>query len=325
MQAVEELLSAIWSAVLSALVGLGLSAPPSDDVFQGYVEAEFVLVAPTLSGTLQRLAVRRGDQVAKGEALFELDRTAELAARDQARAHLRQARDRLANLAKGRRQPEVEVIEAQKQQAEAEMRLAEVQLERQRKLAGSSAFSAEQMDQAQATYDLKRARVEELRAALAAARLSLGREDELRAAEADVAAAQAALDEAEWRLDQKTVSSPAGGLVYDTFFNPGEWVASGQSVVSVLPPVNAKVRFFVPQAKLARFAVGTRVTVRCDGCGAEIPAVVRFVSPEAEFTPPVLYNRENRNRLVFMIEAEPVAEARRLHPGQPVDVSPAAP
>lgn len=325
MEAVEAFLSAIWSAVLSAMVALGLSSPSSDTVFQGYVEAEFVLVAPSIGGTLQGLSVRRGDQVAKGAFLFELDRAAELAARDQATARLRQAENRLANLAKGKRQPEIEMIAAQLDQAEAELRLAEVQLDRQRRLAGSTAFSREQLDQAQASYDLKRGRVEELKAAMAVARLSLGREDELRAAEGEVAAAQAALAEAEWRLGQKSLAAPVAGLVFDTFFRPGEWVASGQPVVSLLPPENAKVRFFVPQAALARLPVGTRVLVHCDGCPTDVPATVRFVSPEAEFTPPVLFNRDNRNRLVFMIEAEPSEQAHLLHPGQPVDVRFAAP
>lgn len=325
METVEGLLSAIWSAWLSVLIALGLTSPPPNAAFQGYVEAEFVLVAPSIGGTLEKLAVRRGDRVAKGAPLFHLDVTAELAARDQAAARLRQAKDGLANLGKGKRQPEIEMIQAQQEQAEAELRLAEVQLERQRKLAGSTAFSREQFDQAQASYDLKRARIEELKSALAAARLSLGRADELRAAEAEVAAARAAVTEAQWRVDQKTLSAPAAGLVFDTFFRPGEWVASGQPAVSIMPPENLKVRFFVPQAELARLPVGTRVTVGCDGCEAEVPATVRFVSPEAEYTPPVLYNRDNRNQLVFMIEAVPDAEVQLLHPGQPVDVSLAAP
>jgi len=140
-----------------------------------------------------------------------------------------------------------------------------------------------------------------------------------------VAASEAALAEAQWRLDQKSARAPATGLVFDTFFRPGEWVASGRPVLSLLPPENAKVRFFVPQAALARLPVGSRVLVHCDGCAAEVPAAVRFVSPEAEFTPPVLFNRENRNRLVFMLEAEPSGDTRLLHPGQPVDVRLAAP
>jgi len=67
--------------------------------------------------------------------------------------------------------------------------------------------------------------------------------------------------------------------------------------------------------------IGTKVSLRCDGCGPDIPATVRFISPQSEYTPPVLYNRENRDRIVFMLEAWPTATPEALHPGQPVDVT----
>lgn len=325
MQAVEQFLSAIWSAMLSALVALGLAAPASEAGHQGYVEAEFVLVAPTGGGPLESLAVRRGDRVEAGAALYRLDRTVERAALERVEARLAKARHALADLSKGKRQPEVEMIRAQQEQAGADLRLAEAQLQRQRRLTGSTAFSPEQLDQAQATYDLRRAKLEELKAAMATAKQSLGRADELGAAEAEVAAGEAELTEARWRLDQRAPTAPVAGLVFDTFFRPGEWVAAGQPVVSLLPPENLKVRFFVPQAALAAFPVGQAVTVACDGCPEPIPARVSFVSPEAEFTPPVLYNRDNRNRLVFMIEALPTATPALLRPGQPVDVVRAVP
>lgn len=325
MEALRRFFSALWSAVLAALTSLGLLSSPHPPTFQGYVEGEFVLVSPTLGGTLETRSVDRGMHVRQGEELFSLDRADEMAARDQAAALLRQAQDRLANLREGKRLPEIEVISAQKAQAEAQMRLAQLQLARQKRLMGTSAFSQEQLDQAQAAYDQQRARVDELTAQLVVAEIPQGREDELRAAEADVAANEAALAKAQWRLDQKTVAAPVSGLVADTYFNPGEMVAAGQPVVSLLPPENIKVRFFVPEAMLARVPIGTPIAIRCDGCVGEIPATVRFVSPQAEYTPPVLYNRENRNRLVFLVEAKPSASPETLRPGQPVDVVVASP
>lgn len=312
----------IGGAVIAGyfLLPLGLMSSATPPTFQGYVEGEFVLVSPNVGGTLETLSVRRGTHVAKGDDLFALDKTDEAAARNQAAAMLQQARARLANLAKGKRRPEIDVIAAQKAQAEAQMRLAELQLKRQQRLVGSPAFSPEQLDQARATYEQQRARVDELTAQLEVMQMSQGREDELRAAEGDIVANEAALAQAQWRLDQKTVAAPASGLVDDTYFNPGEMVAAGQPVVSILPPENIKVRFFVPEAMLARIPIGTKVTIRCDGCESGIPATVRFVSPQAEYTPPVLYNRENRERLVFMIEARPTAHPEALRPGQPVDV-----
>lgn len=325
MEALGHFFSSIGAAFMAFFAWLGLAAAPIPSSFQGYVEGEFVLVAPIIGGTLETLAVHRGAQVANGDALFALDGAEETAARDQAQAALRQARDRLLNLTKGKRQEEIDVIEAQKLQAEAQLRLTEQQLERQKRLAKSAAFAQEQLDQAEANFKLQKARVAELTAQLATARMTLGREDELRAAQADVAAAEAALAQATWRLDQKSRNAPVGGLVNETYYDPGEMVPAGQAVVSILPPENRKVRFFVPETALAHIPIGTKVGIRCDGCGAAIPALVRFVSPNAEYTPPVLYNRENRTRLVFMIEAYPTERAELLRPGQPVDVRLAQP
>ena len=316
-----QIFASLWSVVAAALVWLGLMAAPGPPSFQGYAEGEFVLVSPTVGGQLVTLSVERGQHVASGDPLFALDQADEKAARDQAAAMLSQAQNRLSNLAKGRRQPEVAVIAAQKAQAEAQVRMAQLDLDRQKRLVGSAAFARQQFDQAQATFDQMTNRVTELAAQLQVSEMSMGRDDELRAAVSDVSANQAALAQAQWKLDQKTLLAPAAALVADTYFNPGEMINAGQAVVSLLPPGNIKVRFFVPQAALAKFPIGAAVTVHCDGCAGDIPAIVRFVSPQAEYTPPVLYNRENRNRLVFMIEARPTATPEALRPGQPVDVA----
>jgi len=317
---VTQFFATLWSAVVAVLVWLGLmtaSGPPS---FQGYVEGEFVLASPTVGGQLITLSVERGQHVDAGAQLFALDQSDEKAARDHAAAMLQQAQDRLSNLAKGKRAPEIAVIAAQKAQAEAQVRMAQLDLDRQKKLIGSPAFAKQQFDQAQATFDQQTNRVAELAAQLQVAELSLGRDDELRAAVGDVAANQAALAQAQWKLDQKTLLAPAAALVADTYFNPGEMINAGQAVVSLLPPENIKVRFFVPQEALAKFPIGTAVRIHCDGCAGDILATVRFVSPQAEYTPPVLYNRENRNKLVFMLEARPTERPETLRPGQPVDV-----
>jgi len=317
----SQFFASIWSALAAVLIWLGLMSPSMPPSFQGYVEGEFVLVSPTVGGQLITLPVERGQHVEAGGALFALDQADEKAARDQAAAMLSQAQDRLSNLAKGKRQPEIATIAAQKAQAEAQVRLAQLDLDRQKRLIGSPAFMKQQFDQVQATFDQQTSRVAELDAQLKLAEMSVGRDDELHAAVGDVAANQAALAQAQWKLDQKTLMAPTASLVADTYFNPGEMINPGQAVVSLLPPGNIKVRFFVPQEALVQFPIGARVSIHCDGCARDIPGAVRFVSPQAEYTPPVLYNRENRNRLVFMIEARPTATPEALRPGQPVDVT----
>ena len=93
-------------------------------------------------------------------------------------------------------------------------------------------------------------------------------------------------------------------------------------MASLLPPGNVKARFYVPEPVLARVRPGTVVTLACDGCGAPIRATVDYVSNRAEYTPPVLYSKENRAKLVYLVEARPAAaDAVKLNPGQPVDVT----
>jgi HlyD family secretion protein len=104
-------------------------------------------------------------------------------------------------------------------------------------------------------------------------------------------------------------------------FRVGEWVAAGDPVVRMLPPENIKVRFFVPQPVLGSLTIGGKVSLHCDGCAADLPATITFVSPQAEYTPPVIYSNETRSKLIFMIEAHPSpADALKLHPGQPIAV-----
>jgi len=325
LDAIQHILSTIGSAVSSLAVWLGLVSASVAPQYQGYVEGDYVFAAPAVGGKLVSVSVRRGDYAETGTALFAQDRVQEQAARDQAAAALQQSQDRLANLEKGRRPPEIRVIEAQIAQAKAQLQLSGQKLDRQQRLSDSAAFSRERYDEAIAEYDLQEAKVAELQAQLAAATMALGRVGEVDAARAEVAANRAALDQAQWRLDQRSVAAPVSGLVTDTYFDPGEYVGTGQAVVSILPPENRKVRFFVPERHLNAMAIGAKVTLRCNGCPSEIPAEIRYISPNAEYTPPVLYNRDNRERLLFMVEAYPVKDPEILRPGQPVDVIPATP
>jgi HlyD family secretion protein len=242
--------------------------------------------------------------------------------RREAEERLRNAEAQLANLRKARRPTEIAAVRAQIAQADAALELSEAQLKRTAQLVAQNFIAKEKYDEAQAARDRDRARVAQLKADLATAQLA-ARPDEIKAAEAAVAAAKATLEQAAWRLEQKSAAAPAAALVADTYFVKGEWVGAGAPVVSLLPPQNMKIRFFVPEAVLGALRVGQEMRVACDGCAADITARVSFIAPQAEFTPPVIYSRENRAKLVFLVEARPApADAVKLHPGQPVEVKP---
>ena len=144
---------------------------------------------------------------------------------------------------------------------------------------------------------------------------------ERRAARADVEKAAFNLKQARWQLEQKNQAAPAAGFVFDTFYRKGEFVPAAYPIVSLLPPDHVKIRFFVPETVLAQLAVGKKVSVSLDGKEHAVQAEISYISPQAEYTPPVIYSREIRAKLVYMIEAVPdTAAAAELHPGQPVDV-----
>ena len=291
--------------------------------WQGYLEGEFVYVASPLPGRVEKLAVHRGERVARGAPLFMLERASELAAQREAADRLRSAQARLEDLKKGQRPSELTAIEARIHQARAAAELSQRELDRVSGLFKSGAIPPTDLDRARLTHDRNQQAVAELVAQLATARLG-ARADAIAAAEADVAAAAASKERADWAVAEKTQAAPTDALVYDTLFREGEFATAGAPIVSLLPPANLKVRFFVPEAAFATLKPADVVRVTFTGGNRPLDARISYLSPRPEYTPPILYNRDNRAKLVFMVEAtfDP-AVARDLHPGQPVDVVPA--
>ena len=289
------------------------------DVFQGYAEADYVDVASAEPGQLELLGAAKGAAIEAGAPLFALEAVREAAAVRQAQEQLAAARAQLQDLRQGKRPPEVDVVRAQLEQARAEATRAAAERERDATQFASGGIAQAQLDRSQAAADAAAARVRELERQLEVAQLP-ARTDQIAAQEAQAAAAQAAVEQAAWRLGQKTVAAPVAGQVFDVLYQPGEWVAAGRPVVRLLPPGNVKIRFFVPETALGALAVGQALAVRCDGCAEDIPAEITYVSPEAEYTPPIIYSNETRSKLVFMVEARPL-DGANLHPGQPLEVA----
>jgi len=309
--------SAATLGLCALLAACGPAPPPG---FQGYVEGEFVTASSPIAGRLVQLRVKRGDEVAAGTPLFALDAISEAAALRQAQEQARAAEAQLQDLKQGKRPPEQDVTRAQLAQAQVDAQRAATQLSRDEAQYQIGGISQQQLDDTRAAYASSAARTRQLQSELVVVALP-SRSEQIKAQAAQVAAASAAVEQAQWRLDQKTVASTQAGRVFDTPFREGEWVAAGSPVVRLLPPSNIKIRFFVPEPVVGSLAVGRAVSVHCDGCSADVAATVSYISTDAEFTPPVIYSNETRAKLVYMIEARPaIASATRLNPGQPVNV-----
>lgn len=220
-----------FSAVLALM--LCACGGEQQDYYQGYAEGDFVRVAAPFAGRLVKLSTQRGDRVKAGEPLYVLEQESEAADRREAEERLESAQAQLANQTKARRAPELAMIQAEIRQAEASVKVSELLFRRRQALVDANAISKQELDEARASYERDRARVAELRAQLTNAKLPVARPDEIRAAEAEVAAAKAGFAQAEWRLAQKSVSAP----------RLGESTIPFSSRVSGLPRVRPWFRF----------------------------------------------------------------------------------
>lgn len=308
-----------------AFASLGLSAckPAPTTTWSGYVEGDYVTIAAPLAGRIETMHVNAGQTVTKGAPLFALEKELESASRDEAAARALAAKAQASNTEKGKRHEEIAVLEAQLSSAKAKATLAKNDLSRQQQLLAQGFISKARIDDAATAVKLSQAQVDEISAALQVARLP-ARSDERAAVHANALAADQVLRQTEWRTAQKSQTAPLAGTIAELFFRQGEIVAAGQPVLSLLPPENIKLRFFVAEAQLGEIQVGQAVIVNCDGCTKSIAAHISRISTQAEYTPPVIYSNAQRAKLVFMVEARAdQGTTIELHPGQPIDVKPA--
>lgn len=326
MNQVHHGASFLFALVLSASSALlgACDAKPAG-TFPGYAEGEYVRLAAPISGTLTKLYLNRGDAAPAAAPAFALEQAVERSAQQEASSRVARSQDQLLNLRQGKRPDELAAIRAQLAQAQAALDLSSAEQKRNTRLVEQQFLSVASLDQARAAVARDLGHLNELKAQLRQATQG-ARAPEISAAEQEVKTAQAQLEQAQWRIDQKTQRTPIAGDVVDVMYREGEWVPAGAPVVTLLPGANIKARFFLPQAQLGGIAIGQAVRLTCDGCGAPIPATISFISREAEYTSPIIYSKENRASLVYMVEARPgLADARRLHPGQPLEASLANP
>ena len=285
----------------------------------GYVEGDYVLIAPVETARIEKLGVARGDHFSAGQPLVELERQDAEIAVAQAKAGLAQAASQLADLKQGKRAEEIAMIEASLNSAKAQSAEAERKLTRAADLKTRGITSQADLDSASTNAELANAKVAELEANLAVAKLP-ARADQIKAAEAALEQAQAAMENAQWRLDNRVLTAPSDGAVSDIVRNAGEVAGPQAPVLTVLPDGAVKLKLYVPEKDRSSLAPGSHLAVRCDGCGNGLTATVSYVAPDPEFTPPVIYSLENRQTLVYLVEARPDTGQSVLQPGQIVDV-----
>jgi HlyD family secretion protein len=294
----------------------------NDGAFLGYVEGDLLYLGPVEGERLGGLSVEAGDDVAAGAPLFFME-TPILDAQDkEAAARIAQMEAQLQNLQAALNRPQqVAVLQAAVARAKADLTLSQQNFQRQKALYAARDVPKSTLDTAQAALSRDEASLSEAQRQVDAALLT-GRSQEIDAAQAALRQARAQLGQLDIRIARQKVFAPAAGVVQDVFFRPGEMVNAGQPVLSLLPPQNRKARFYVPQSRLAEIELGGRVKVSCDNCPEGLHAKIFFIAGREEFTPPVIFSDQEREKLVFKIEARMEGAARDLPLGLPLRLRP---
>ncbi len=307
----------VWDWVMGALVavvpGLG---PPDTPVYNGYLEADYIYVAPLTPGRIVSIAADEGDQVQVGQVLVTLEDQAQRAALQAAEAAVAQAEANLENLKTGGRVDEIAVIAAALHRAEADRALAEANFARTQHLAVQGQVSAAKADQDRAALAAAAAQVEQLQAQLNVAGLP-ARDAQRLAAEAGLNMARAEGESARIALADRILRAPVTGLLERRFYEPGEVAGAGAPLLAIFDPTRIKVIFYLPERERAGFRLGDVLQMDCDGCAAGISVRLTRMDAAPQYTPPILYSRDERGRLVFRAEAQ-VSGGEGLLPGQPV-------
>ena len=206
------------------------------------------------------------------------------------------------------------------QSAKSALDLANSRLTRDQQLANQNFVSAARVDETRSQQQQAFAQWEAAQSQLKLSQQPLGRNAELLAAQDDFKATQSVAAQKQWLVEHSISRAGLDGELVDTFFRAGEWVAAGKPVASLLPDSGRLVRFFVPEPLLAQLKTGQTIQVRCDGCTAPVSATIESISSRAEYTPPVIYSKDRRDKLVFRVDARPTGSTL-LPPGLPVDIA----
>ncbi|HZC37053.1 MAG TPA: HlyD family efflux transporter periplasmic adaptor subunit [Sphingomicrobium sp.] len=299
----------IAAGVIAWLV---LGGTKRERTLSGYIEGQDLYLAAPMAGTLASIPAVEGQRVVAGQHLFTIDPATLAAQGQQAQANVAAAKTQIAS------------AQAQAQQADADVAAAQADAQKARqdlarllkvKRDDNAAVAGKDIDAARAALRSANSHV------ASAQKVAQARRAQIAASRAQTVQAQGGAREVAIRVNQLSPPAPSNALIEDVYFQAGEWVNANQPVVALIPDNKIKVRFYVPEEEVARYRPGQVVHFSCDACAPGLSARIAYVSPRPEFTPPVIFSRDSRDRLVFMVEAYPT-KPTQLMPGLPVDVEP---
>ncbi|HEX2139237.1 MAG TPA: HlyD family efflux transporter periplasmic adaptor subunit [Woeseiaceae bacterium] len=286
----------------------------------GYLESERVEISAAVDEAITQIRVVEGQSVTAGELLLQQDRSRMEAQLAESRAVLAQARARLDELVRGPRQEQVTAARADVTGTEQQVAFLELEYERAKRIFEQNLTSREALDRAAAALDVAQAELEAREARLREL-LEGTTVEELRQAEAAVAAAEARVAQFEVDAERHSAFAPADGVIDSILFEPGERPQVGRPMLILLTGEQPHARVYVPESVRVSIVPGTEARVFVDGLSQALEGRVRWVASDAAFTPYYALTERDRGRLSFAAEIDIRGFERRLPDGVPVEVA----
>lgn len=287
--------------------------------YQGYISGTNTYISSEFSGKLKKILVKKGDKVKKGELLYVLDNKPEIFNLHENNASIDENVAQLNNLKKPKRIQNIEIVKAKITEVQAQINLAQLREVRNQTLFDRKVLAKDSLDFSHEHLNELLAKKKQLESQLELYLLG-ARPDIILAKQFSIKSLKYKLEKSAWSLSTKVAYSPGDGVVYDTYFNEDEIVLKAKPVLAVLLPENIYLEFFVPYKDIKNLFVGAEIQYSLMGDEENLKvAKISYISPEAEYIPPLVYSRDNSDKIVFKIRAIPVLK-QNLTLGIPITI-----
>lgn len=267
--------------ILSCLIILLSSCDEGSDRYNGYIDADLIYLSSSFPGRLDELLIRRGDKVESNQLLFKVEQ-----ANDDFSISISELTQK-------------DIIE-QKNELLNQITYDEQNYQRIQKMHREDAASQNDLELARRDLAILK--------------------NKLTAINAQLKSNELATKNKRWDRSRKEGFANQNGIIFDTYFTKNEFVPAGQPVLSLLTPEKVKLTFFIPEPKLKIIALNNKIKFY-SGDQLLGEGVIDYISKIAQYTPPIIYSREDSYNLVFRVEARLFKpDLNRIHLGQPVNL-----
>ncbi|MET1257072.1 HlyD family secretion protein [Aliikangiella maris] len=303
--------------VLLLMMILTACNEPKPTIALGTLERDRIAHTATMNEVITELPIQQGSHITKGTVLVKLDNTLQNAIVAKARADVAQAQAQFEKLKNGARDQEIAAARAAVSGAKAKLKESEASFKRITNLIKNKLSSQADLDHAVANRDANKANLESAQEQLSVL-IKGTREEDLRMAEAQMAAANAVLTSELKKLDDLTIRATRDGILDNLPWNLGERVTIGSPIAIVLAGEAPYARVYIPQTHRVGLKVGDSIDVKVDGISSPLAGKISWIANEPAFSPYYALNQQERSRLMYLTKIQLSIEATDLPNGVPV-------